>query len=61
MINDPKFNTAKDWFEKLRNNIIQTIESIDNNKFDIRDLELASNVVIIIELIEDILSKKSLE
>ena len=37
MINDPKFNTAKDWFEKLRNNIIQTIESIDNNKFEITD------------------------
>ena len=37
MINDPKFNTAKDWFEKLRDNIIQTIEGIDNNKFEITD------------------------
>ena len=26
MIADPKFNTAKDWFEKLRENLIKTIK-----------------------------------
>ena len=35
MIADPKFNTAKDWFEKLRENLIKTIESIDGNNFEI--------------------------
>ena len=25
MIADPKFNTAKEWFEKLRDNLIETI------------------------------------
>jgi len=35
MINDPKFITAKDWFEKLRDDLIETIESIDENKFEI--------------------------
>ena len=35
MINNPKFNTAKDWFEKLRDNLIETIETIDENKFEI--------------------------
>ena len=35
MINDPKFITAKDWFEKLRDNLIETIETIDENKFEI--------------------------
>ena len=35
MINDPKFITAKDWFEKLRDDLIETIETIDENKFEI--------------------------
>ena len=35
MIADPKFNTAKDWFEKLRENLIKTIEYIDGNNFEI--------------------------
>ena len=29
MIADPKFNTAKEWFEKLRDNLVETIQSID--------------------------------
>ena len=33
MTSDPKFNTAKDWFEKLRDNLIDTIQAIDKNKF----------------------------
>ena len=35
MISDPKFNTAKNWFEKLRGNLIDTIEEIDKNQFEI--------------------------
>ena len=35
MTSDPKFNTAKDWFEKLRDNLIDTIQAIDKNKFEI--------------------------
>ena len=35
MISDPKFNTAKDWFEKLRNNLVEIIQNIDENKFEV--------------------------
>mgnify|MGYP001257652851 CR=1 FL=1 len=28
MISDPKFNTAREWFEKLRANLIDTIQEI---------------------------------
>ncbi len=35
MIADPKFNTAKEWFEKLRDNLVETIQNIDENKFEI--------------------------
>ena len=35
MISDPKFNTAREWFEKLRANLIDTIQEIDENKFEI--------------------------
>ena len=35
MIDDPKFKTAKDWFEKLRANLVDTIQNIDENKFEI--------------------------
>ena len=35
MTNDPKFNTAKDWFEKLRVNLIDNIQNLDENKFEI--------------------------
>ena len=35
MIGDPKFNTAKDWFEKLRDNLVEIIQNIDENKFEI--------------------------
>ena len=35
MISDPKFNTAKDWFENLRDNLIDMIQNIDNKEFEI--------------------------
>mgnify|MGYP005692504343 CR=1 FL=1 len=35
MISDPKFNTAKEWFEKLRDNLVETIQNIDEKKFEI--------------------------
>ena len=35
MISDPKFNIAREWFEKLRANLIDTIQEIDENKFEI--------------------------
>ena len=35
MVSDPKFNTAKDWFEKLRDNLVDTIQKIDKNNFEI--------------------------
>ena len=35
MISDPKFNTAKDWFEKLRDSLVETIHNIDENEFEI--------------------------
>ena len=35
MIADPKFNTAKEWFEKLRDNLVETIQNIDENQFEI--------------------------
>ncbi len=34
-MNDKKFYNAKEWFEKLRNEIIETIQEIDGKKFDI--------------------------
>ena len=35
MVSDPKFNTAKDWFEKLKDNLINVIQTIDKNEFEI--------------------------
>ncbi len=35
MISDPKFNTAREWFEKLRANLIITLQEIDGNKFEV--------------------------
>ena len=35
MISDPKFNTAREWFEKLRVNLIDIIQTIDENNFEI--------------------------
>ena len=35
MISDPKFNTAKDWFEKLRDSLVETIQNIDEKEFEI--------------------------
>ncbi len=35
MVSDPKFNTAKDWFEKLRDSLIDMIQTIDKNEFEI--------------------------
>ena len=32
-----KFNAAKDWFEKLRNKIISSIENIESEKFFITE------------------------
>ncbi|MDC2979549.1 oxygen-dependent coproporphyrinogen oxidase [Pelagibacteraceae bacterium] len=34
MISDPKFNTAKEWFEKLRDNLVETIQNIDEKQFE---------------------------
>jgi len=39
MISDPKFNTAKDWFEKLRDNLVEIIQNIDENKFEITNCD----------------------
>ena len=36
MISDPKFNTAKDWFEKLRVNLIDTLQTIEKKEFNYR-------------------------
>ena len=35
MISDPKFKTAKDWFEKLRVNLIDTLQTIEKKEFEI--------------------------
>ena len=35
MIADPKFNTAKEWFEKLRDNLVETIQNIDEKQFEV--------------------------
>jgi Coproporphyrinogen III oxidase len=35
MISDPKFDTAKDWFKLLRDNLVEMIQNIDENKFEI--------------------------
>ena len=43
MISDPKFNTAKEWFEKLRDNLVETIQNIDEKKFEISNWDHKSD------------------